>query len=222
MTKRSASARSPATASAPAASASASGAPAVDDRGDRHRIACEQRVGTRGLGAADEDLAAFHAPEEALAAELEADRRGDVPGPLGRQHGAERQHQRRRRQRQRGIVLGRSRRPAAQLLDDGLGLIAPGRQLVDLRRGGRGQAAARHYAARLEPLEPLRQDIGADSGQAGAQLVETAAAVHKLAQDQQRPALADQLEPERGAAGVVIPAGLGALRGLVGRLSHFL
>jgi hypothetical protein len=75
-------------------------------------------------------------------------------------------------------VLRAARRPAAERLDNGLGLQAPGRRLIDLDIGRRRQLAFHHQAALLELTQPLGQHVGADSGQVGLQLGKTARPEH--------------------------------------------
>ena len=104
-----------------------------------------------------------------------------------------------------GSWRGTARRPAAERLDDRLGLQPPVGRFIDLDVGRRRQALAPDQPARLELAQPLGQHVGADPGQVGAKLGETARPEHQFAQHQQRPALADQLEPMGGSAGIVIP-----------------
>ena len=65
---------------------------------------------------------------------------------------------------------------------------------------------ARAAGGGLETLEPLGQHVGADSGQAAANVVKSFRAEHKLADDEQGPALADQIERMGGSAGVLVAA----------------
>ena len=84
-------------------------------------------------------------------------------------------------------------------------------------RSGRRQAAALDQPRLLEPFEPLGQRVGADSGQVDANVAEPFWTEHKLAHDEQGPALADQVERMGGSAGVVVTAA----RTTVPRLSYF-
>jgi len=103
-------------------------------------------------------------------------------------------------------VPRRADRPAAERLDDRLGFQAPGRRFIDLHRRRRRQAQLARQAPRLKLIEPLREHIGADAGKVALELRETARAEHQLAQHQQRPAFADQIERVGGSASVVIAA----------------
>src|SRR5690349_4884618 len=98
--------------------------------------------------------------------------------------------------------MGTAHGPAPELLDRAFALIAPGREFIDLHRCRRRQLAPREHARGLEPLEPLREDVRADSWQAALEFAEAPPAEHQLANDQQRPALAHQLERKRGAASI--------------------
>ncbi|MNN79305.1 hypothetical protein D3C81_1959350 [compost metagenome] len=103
-------------------------------------------------------------------------------------------------------MLRRARGPAAQHHEDRLDLIAPVGQLIDLDRGGRRKLAALDDAGGLQPLQSLSQDVGRQAAQVLSQVAETPWPHHEFSYHQQRPALADQVEPMRGAAGVVIAA----------------
>ena len=80
-------------------------------------------------------------------------------------------------------------------------------------------------ARRLQLLEPRRQDVARDAGQPRGELAVAARPDEQVADDEQRPALADQLEGLGDAAvlpvvacghrrsGLLVRVGLGALRG---------
>ncbi|ETX30121.1 glutathione S-transferase [Roseivivax isoporae LMG 25204] len=63
-----------------------------------------------------------------------------------------------------------------------------------------------HHAARLENAEPLGQQLRADPGQARADFGEAARPEHQLAHDQQRPALAHDLEAGVSWSALRLPA----------------
>jgi hypothetical protein len=96
-------------------------------------------------------------------------------------------------------------------------LAAPRRQLVDLDVGGRGQLAADEDRGLLQALQPLVSTLALMPGRPVLQFAEAAGAIHQLAHDQHRPALAYQLQRERRAAGIVIPP----FRRPFFRVSHF-
>jgi hypothetical protein len=84
--------------------------------------------------------------------------------------------------------------PAGQLAHDGPESDAVGRQLVDLGGSRWRQAALDDDLTRLEILQARRQDVGADPRQRVGEVGVALGALQQLADDQQRPALADQLE----------------------------
>ena len=104
-------------------------------------------------------------------------------------------------------VRGRDRRlaaPAAEPEHDRLELAAPVGQLVHLR-GGRGrELVAPDDAALLKLAQALREHVGADVRQAGAQVGEALRAEQQLAHDEQRPALADEVERAGDSAAVAV------------------
>ena len=81
--------------------------------------------------------------------------------------------------------------------------------LLAALRGGRRQLAALDHARSLQPLQPLRQHIGRQAAQVFSQIAETTRPHHEFSDHQQGPALADQVQPVRRPAGVVIPTGSG-------------
>jgi hypothetical protein len=83
--------------------------------------------------------------------------------------------------------------PAGELREGGLELASERRQLVERGRRGRRQLAPRDDLALLETLQPFCEHAGADSGKAPPQIAEPLGAEAELAQDEQRPALAEDL-----------------------------
>src|SRR3546814_7781206 len=67
-------------------------------------------------------------------------------------------------------MLGRAGGPAAETLDDRFSLITPFGQFIDLGRGGGWKLPAGEKSRRFQPLESLRQHVGAYSGQIGAKV----------------------------------------------------
>src|SRR5690606_25912965 len=121
-------------------------------------------------------------------------------------------HQGGGRERQCGIVVGRAGGPAAERLDRLLRPIAPGGEFIELHRSRRWQLAALQDACSLQPLEPLGKDLGADAGERGAQIGKATPAEHQLPDDQERPALAYQLQGKGGTAGILVPPSMQTAR----------
>jgi hypothetical protein len=67
-------------------------------------------------------------------------------------------------------------------------------QLVDGRGGRRRQLLPPHDSAGLEVAQPRREDVRADARQSAQQVGVAPGPVQQVADDQQRPALADELE----------------------------
>src|SRR6202040_4416998 len=65
---------------------------------------------------------------------------------------------------------------------------------VDGTGDGRRQLAALHQPGGLEFAQPVGEQVGGDTRQGHAQVGVTAGAADELAQDQQRPALAEHVE----------------------------
>jgi len=98
--------------------------------------------------------------------------------------------------------------PEAELYECRLDLPTVLGQLVNLRRGRGREDAARHDAGRLEFLQAGGQDVRADARQALEQVGEAARPEQQLADHEQRPALADEVERPREAAELgVTPSG---------------
>ena len=94
--------------------------------------------------------------------------------------------------------------PAAELEDDRLEREAALGQLVDARARRRRELAPAHEPGLLELAQALGEHVGAEARQAGAQVGEALRAEQQLADDQQRPALADDVEGARDAAAVAV------------------
>ena len=156
--------------------------------------------------------------EETVLADADRAAGDEARGAAAVEHGAEAHHQRGRRQRQRRVMPGGRRRPAAQFLDRILGRIAPSRQFVDLG-GDRGrQLPALDDPRTFQALQPLGQHLGADSVQRLAQPRKAAWPEHQFANHEQRPPLADEFHREGGSTGVFIPPAVAR----VGRLGSLL
>lgn len=87
--------------------------------------------------------------------------------------------------------------PRAEREHDGLELAAAGRQLID------DDARVRHPAddpGRLQFLEPRRQDVARDAGAPRGELSVAARPDKQLADDEQGPAFAHELQGSRDAA----------------------
>ena len=68
---------------------------------------------------------------------------------------------------------------------------------VDGARDRRRQLLAIDEASLLQLAKPVGQQVGGDAGQLAAQVTVAAGAADELAQDQQRPSLAQHVEAER-------------------------
>src|SRR3954454_21947005 len=79
-------------------------------------------------------------------------------------------------------------------------------ELVDPRSRGGRERAATHEARLLEIAQALGQDVGADVGQSGAQIGEALGAQQQLADDEEGPALADEVEGPRDPAAIAVGA----------------
>ncbi len=80
------------------------------------------------------------------------------------------------------------------------------RQFVNLAGGGWGQAAADEDAGRLQLLQSLRQHVGADSGQAGAQIGEALWPQHQFPHDGHGPAVPDKVQRMGDCTAILIGA----------------
>jgi len=103
-----------------------------------------------------------------------------------------------------GFLLGA---PAAKLEQDRLERPAAAGELVDSDAGGRVEDVAADDARALKLVQPLGEDVRADPVQAGPQLDEPFRPEDQLADDQQRPPVADDVEGAGDPAGVVVAAG---------------
>ena len=93
---------------------------------------------------------------------------------------------------------------AAELEDHRLELAPALGQLVDPRAGRRASVRRAHQPGALQLAQALGEHVGADLRQPGAQVGEALGAEQQLAHDQQRPALADEVERARDAAAVSV------------------
>src|SRR5262245_5556022 len=97
--------------------------------------------------------------------------------------------------------MGRARSPAADLEKDGMQLAAPVRKLIERAAG----AAPLHDAARLQLLETLRQHVRAGP-ESHPEIAEALRPVQELADDEQGPALPDDVERPGDGARVSVTA----------------
>jgi len=79
-------------------------------------------------------------------------------------------------------------------------------ELVDPRSRWRREGATTHQARLLEIAQALGQDVGADVRQSGAQIGEALGAQQQLADDEEGPALAHEVEGARDPAAVAVGA----------------
>src|SRR6266511_4025689 len=86
-----------------------------------------------------------------------------------------------------GRRIDRAKTPERERADDRLQLAAVGGQLVDLRRRRRIQTTFRHQPTSLQLLEPRREDVRADAGQAGSEIVEALRPLEQLPDNQEQP-----------------------------------
>ena len=96
--------------------------------------------------------------------------------------------------------------PARERADHGSERRAGLGELVDRRGGGRRKLAPRDHAARLELLEPGGEHVRRAAWQPLVEIAVAQRAVLELAHEQQRPALADEVE--RVSHGAVLVVGL--------------
>ena len=89
---------------------------------------------------------------------------------------------------------------------DGLELAPALGELVDPRARGRRERAPTHDARLLELAQALGEDVGADVGEAGAQVGEALGAEQQLADDEQGPPLTGDVEGSRDPAAVAVGA----------------
>ena len=95
------------------------------------------------------------------------------------------------------VVGGRAQgagTPQRQLAHGRPQLAAVVGQLVDLRRRRRRQSTPGDDAVALEVAQPRGQDVGPDAGQVLDEVGVALRPVHQLADDEQRPAVADEVE----------------------------
>jgi hypothetical protein len=172
--------------------------------GERARGGRDRRVGLIGRPAGDLEPPAGHVHAEALIAEAQLVAGVHAVGGCRVEERLQRDHERvvrdlRLARRERGDAA-----PAPERDHDRLELAPTRGQLVDARAGRWRQRAAAHDARLLELLEPLGQDVGADVGKPGAQVGEALGPEEQLAHDEQRPALAHEVERAGHAAAVAV------------------
>ena len=80
-----------------------------------------------------------------------------------------------------------------------------------MRAIGGGSSVRSDETGLFQLAEPVGQQVGGDAGQLGAQVAVAAGAADQLAQDQQRPPLAQHVEApgDRAVLVVALPAGHG-------------
>src|SRR4029453_11206209 len=86
------------------------------------------------------------------------------------------------------------RAPAAERIERLAEVVARRGELVDVGRRGRGQPSLLAHPGWLEVLQPGGQDVRTDSGQCRGQVGVALLAAEQLPDDEERPALADELE----------------------------
>jgi len=181
-------------------------AAAVYERGQHVRIDREDGVGPVCAAAGDFYPPACDLGAEMIVVESQFVCRPESSGGLGVEHRAEREDECIDSNGGALREMGRPGGPAAERHDGKLELQAPVGQLVHPGAGRRGKPAPAHDRHSLELRQPLRENIRADAGQALPQVGEALGAEHQLAHDQQRPALADEVEGMSRRASVVVAA----------------
>src|SRR5215472_2970112 len=188
----------------------AAGALGLGDRLAAERDGAQRRhvgvKGDRGLlrpAGGDVDRPAGHRQAEPLA--VHPQRVGGV-GRAGRvEDRLERDEQRAHAQ-----LTGRGHRllaaPAAQFEQHRLQRAAARGELVDRDAGRRFEHLVPHQAGLFEVAQPLRQDVGADAGQAVAHLEEPFRPEDQFAYHQQGPAVADDVERAGDPAWIAVAA----------------
>ena len=167
---------------------------------------CDDHVGVVRGTAADVDGAVVDGEAEHVGHESHLGDDADAPGGVGVEGVLEGEHG---GVAPDGHVVGERRRsgtPALQAHEDRLEPGSPLGELVDVRRGGRREPAAPDDAGVLELPQPLGEDVRAGLGQAGVQVGEALGAEEQVADDEQRPALPDEVEGVSGRAPVAVAA----------------
>ena len=167
----------------------------VEDVDQGLPVGHDDGVGGGELGSLDLDLAPGDSRADALVAEPQLDLGLEVAGQVGAEEGAHREHAG-VDAHAHALVRRRSVRaaPAAESDQHRLELHAGLAQLVDLGRGRRWKLAPDDDPGPLESAEALREDVGAELRQPGADVGEALRAEQQLADDHQGPALADDVE----------------------------
>jgi hypothetical protein len=186
--------------------APSSSAPVPEGGGQVAGVGGDDGVGSLNGPALDDEALAVHAGVEAVVAQAELV--VAVAAVAGRvEQRPERDHERVGADPR--VLGGRERRdaaPAAEREHDRLELPATRGERVDLgARGGR-ELVVLEDPGRLEVAQALREDVGAEVGQAGAQVGEALGAEQQLAHDEERPALADDVEGAGDATAIPVRA----------------
>jgi hypothetical protein len=96
------------------------------------------------------------------------------------------------------------RAPAAEREHDLLELAAVVGELVDGGGGRRRQRPLPDHARVLQPAKPRREDVRADPGQGAGEVGVALGPEQEVADDEERPPVADQIEGVRDAAVLVV------------------
>src|SRR5687768_13719556 len=139
-------------------------------------------------------------------ADAQLDARVEISGGGGVEHRPEGQHQRVDAERMALHQLRRARAPTAEGHDHALEIRAPFGELVHPRGGGRREFAAADDPRFLQLLEALGEDVRADARQTGAEVGETLRTEDQLANDQEGPPLADEVEGVGRRASIFVAA----------------
>ena len=97
-----------------------------------------------------------------------------------------------------------ARAPGAQLAEHGRERPAGLGQLVDGDRRGTREGALLDDALLLQTGQAVGEDVGADAGQPVGQVGEPLGPEQQLADDERRPALADDVERDRGRTALAV------------------
>ena len=181
-------------------------APVPQDAGQRSGVGLDDGVRRRGAAARDLDAPVGHVEAEALLAEAQlVAGRLRVCGRRG-EEGLQRDHD--GVHADPGLARGEGRHAAEapERDHDRLELAPALGELVDPRSRGRGERAAADDARLLEVAQALGEDVGADVWESGAQVGEALGPQQQLADDEQGPALADDVEGACDPAAVAVRA----------------
>ena len=157
----------------------------------RRRVGGDDGVGSVGAAPLHREAVAVDAGAKAVLAQAQLVGAVGGCGAARREQGLEGDHE--RIGADGGVVGGRERghaAPAPEREHDGLELGAAVGERVDLGARRRWQLVAHHHPRGLEVAQALGEDVGAQVGQAGAQVGEALGPQQQLAHDEQGPALA--------------------------------